>query len=593
MAAAGVAAGLLLLSWPLGAWAELPPILTRDEIRPGLRGEVHTVYQGTQQERVPLEILGLAPGFAGPGRDVIVARLEGPLAQRAGVVSGMSGSPVLIDGRLAGALSYRIGAFPQEAFAGITLIEDMLAIPAAGTNDAGETGAVTPVAVDAIAPLFGLAAWPEQEPAAQLKASTPLAVSGAVTGLRSLFAPTLAARGLGPWMAALVGEEQDSDAILRAGDPVAVVLVGGDFTMAGTGTVTLVDGARVLALGHPLLRVGAIDFPMARATILATVPSLAGSFKMSRIGETIGAFHQDRSPGLAGTLGAQAQLIPVRLQVSGEDGRSSREMQFQVVRTAVLAPSLLEMVIANTILSHDLGGFAGTVTLSGEVRMGSLPPTRVETTLTGIPGGPPAALMAARHAAGVFAALRLSPFAGNFDMAVDLRLSLSPEVRMLKLEEAHLDRAWARPGQQVQVTALLRDVTGARTLLRTFDFQVPDVAPGTVLNLMVGDGAALARIQGEAGVTAIYRAASGAALSRALSAIPSTQELHLWVGREAPGLVVGAEPLPGLPLSVARVMERDGTSRERTRLGQESLYLEHQRLAGVVAGFATLQLEIR
>jgi hypothetical protein len=589
-----VVAALIVLLAPLTIRAELPALMDREDVRPGMRGEVHTVYQGTLQDRVPVEILGLAPGFAGPGRDVLVARLEGPLAEKAGVVSGMSGSPVLIDGKLIGALSYRIGAFSKEALGGITLIEDMLSIPGSEAPQAEHsTDPVIAMARGELAPLFGLADWPRRAPARQFQATTPVAVGGAVAGLSHLFAPLLEASGLGPWTAAVVGEGATQEVTLQAGDPVAAVLVGGDMTVAGTGTVTLVDGNRVLALGHPLVRAGAIDFPMARASILATVPSLAASFKMSRIGDKIGAFRQDRTAGLAGILGAQARTIPVRLQVTGGGGQQAAEMNFELIREPLLAPALLEMVIANAILSHEQGGMNGSVNLTGEVHLGDLPPTTLQISASGIPGSPPAALLAARHAAMVFAALRQSPHAGDRDMAVDLQMNISSEIHFLSVEEARLDRSWATPGQTVQVTALLRDLAHGQLLSHSFGLQVPDVVPGTVLDIMVGDGPAVARLQGEAGLIAVRLASSGEALSRALSAIPSNRDLHLWVGRKAPGLVLGAEPLPGLPPSVARVMERDGTSREHQKLVHDQLLLKKEQQEGVVSGSATLRLEVR
>jgi hypothetical protein len=285
--------------------------------------------------------------------------------------------------------------------------------------------------------------------------------------------------------------------------------------------------------------------------------------------------------------------VPVRLRVRREGGGAVREMNFQLVRTQLLSPALLEVVIANAILAHEEGGFGGSVSVAGEIRMGDLPPTRVETTAVGVPGALPAALQAARHAAGVFAALRLSRFAGDADLAVDLEVKLSPEVNFFQVEEAQLERPWARAGESVAFTAVLRKSTTGEVLRRTFRLKVPDVPPGTFLDLMVGDGAALARVQGEAGLMAVSSAASGMELSRALSAIPSNRDLHFWVGKRAPGLVIGARPMPGLPLSVARILAQDGTSREHQRLAHEQLYLERQQQIGVVSGSATLKLEVR
>ncbi|MCZ6599315.1 MAG: hypothetical protein O7A07_00580 [Acidobacteria bacterium] len=580
---------LLAVSVPcLGA---VPPLMPLADVRAGQRGEVLTVYTGVRRERVPLEILGVAPDFAGPGRDLIVARLEGPQAERAGVVAGMSGSPVYIGDRLVGALSLRMGNFSREAIAGITPIQQMLAIPDRSSQP--PTGNPNLEARYPRAPLFGLESWPEAAAVTTSLVTTPLAVSGMVPVVRELFEPLLAARGLGPWAAAVVSADGPEVAPLEPGDPVAAVLVSGDLTIAGTGTVTLVDGDRVLALGHPLVRAGDIDIPMARAQIIVTVPSQAGSFKLSRVGPIVGAFTQDRSAGLAGRLGLESRLIDVRVRVAGPGDDPGREFKYRIVRSPTLSVPLLELVLANTLMADALGGRGGTIYTSGSLHLENQPSVHIESATTGGLGGPPAALLAARHAATVFAALATSPFVHLKNLSVELEFRLEPRVQLLLLEEARLDRAEAGPGENVQVSVLLRDAEGGHLSRQTFRWKVPDLPVGTMLTIGVGDAAAVARATGEAGLAALRGAGSATRLVRALSAIPSRQGLYFWISRPAPGVILGAEPMPGLPPSVALLMSRDGTSRARGLLSQSLLHKEERRLAGVVSGSQSLTLEIR
>lgn len=584
-------AGGLLLAISVPAMGAAPPIMPLADVRAGQRGEFLTVYTGVRRERVPLEILGVAAGFAGPGRDLIVARLEGPHAEHAGVVAGMSGSPVYIGGRLVGALSYSMGTFSSEAIAGITPIQQMLDIPAASSQPA--TGDPNLEARYPLAPLFGLEAWPEAAGVTRAAAMTPLAVSGMVPAVRDLFEPLLATRGLGPWAAAAVSSGEPDEAALVPGDPVAAVLVGGDLTLAGTGTVTLVDGDRVLALGHPLVRAGDIDFPMARARIIVTVPSQAGSFKLSRVGPTVGAFTQDRSAGLAGRLGLESRLIDVRVRVAGPGDDAGRVFNYHIVRSPTLSVPLLELVLANTLMADDLGGGGGTIYTRGSLHLENQASVHIDTAITGGPGGPPAALLAARYVATVFAALAMSPFVHDRTLGVELEFSMEPRVQLLLLEEARLDRAQASPGDHVQVSVLLRDAVEGHLSRETFRWTVPDLPAGTMLTLGVGDAAAKARAAGETGLAALRGAGSATRLVRALSAIPSPQGLYFWIGRAAPGIILRGEPMPGLPPSVAVLMSRDGTSRSRGLLNQSLLHEEERRLTGVVSGSHALTLEIR
>jgi hypothetical protein len=590
------AAALLcsLLTLPaLAADAERLPFLPLAEVVGGLRGEARTVFAGQRVEVVPLEILGVAPGFAGPGRDVILARLEGDRARQTGVVAGMSGSPVSVDGRLVGALAYRIGSFTREPIAGITPIEQMLAIP-----EGPEPAQAIPVGLPLRYPLealVGLAEWPADVPAdrgaaAEPLFSTPVAVSGLHPRVQERYAPLLAGQGLGPLTGVVVGAvAASSSGPLQAGDPIAAVLVRGDVTMAGTGTVTLVDGERVLALGHPLARAGRVDFPMARAEVLVTVPSLAGSFKVNRVGEVVGAFHQDRPQGLAGHLGAAARLLPVQVTFEGET-RSLGPYSYEIVRAPALTPGLVEIVLANTLMSHDLGAQSGTIHVEGVIEAEGYSPLLVRNSFAGGQSGLPVPFEAARFTAGLFAALYGSPFGAGMDLAIDLKLRLEPEVRRFRIEEVRADRRRAAPGEKVRILVRLRNVVTGDVRQEVFEVVVPPLPRGTRLEFQVGDAASLAAADGTTLLAGIARATSAGHLLRALARLRSADGLYLRVSRPAPGVVLGADALPDLPPSVAAVIAADSSSLGRVPLARTVVNEQQERLPGVVVGAGSLSL---
>ncbi len=587
----------LVLTLAAGAPAQAEGFLPLGEIEPGQRGETRTVYAGDRVESVPLEILGVAPGFAGPGRDVILARLHGERAQLAGVASGMSGSPVLVDGRLVGALAYRIGSFTQEAIAGITPIEEMLALP--GETSGPWAGAPAAAPRYPLAAVAGLEPWPDWPgPEDGSGPRTLLAASGLDPRVESRYAPLLRSWGLGPVVQAVAVPGTPPGTTTRpltAGQPVAAVLVGGDLVLAGTGTVTLVEGDRVLALGHPLARGGAVDFPMARAEILVTVPSQAGSFKVAQVGEVVGAFHQDRPQGLAGRLGVQARTIPVQITVldpasPGLEG-PRRVHRFWLVRSPLLAGGLLEMVVSNTLLAHDRGARSGTISLDGTLRAGDLPPLAVRNVFAGGESGPPVAFQAARYAAALLSLVAGAPGGEDLDMALELEFRLQADVRQVRVEEVQVQPPRLRPGEAAQVQVRLRELPGGIERMELFTFTVPLLPAGSELSILAGDASAALGADGAAELAAIGRAPGAAPLMAALQRLRPADGLYLRVTRPAPGWLLGADLLRDLPPSVASVI-RTGGGPWRQPLGEAIVADQGRSQRGVVVGAGRVSVPV-
>src|SRR5689334_1738728 len=232
-------------------------------IHSGMHGVAYTVFQGTKPEAMGVEVLGVLRNANGPKGDIILIRLHGAKVEYTGVVAGMSGSPVYIDGKLAGALAFRIGEFSKEPIAGVTPIADMLEINALDKSPAEEASAVKPVVTTA-----GKTAAPGdatslsgsvQNLANYLKPiETPLVFSGFSEEAVRQFAPQFASAGIVPVMGAGSVSEEKQPEPLEAGSAVSAVLVRGDMDIAATCTVTYIDPQRLLACGHPLLQFGSV-----------------------------------------------------------------------------------------------------------------------------------------------------------------------------------------------------------------------------------------------------------------------------------------------------------------------------------------------
>ncbi len=289
-------------------------------IHAGLHGAALTVFEGTQPEAMDVEILGTLKNALGPGQDLILARLHGSKPEYTGVVAGMSGSPVYIDGKLVGALSYRIGQFSKEPIAGITPIAQML--------EAGRQGEDAPAparaGLDAPAQAAAVAAAADIQPI-----ETPLSFSGFSPAALRFFAERVQLPGMqsfGSFSAALGGAELETGNAAGGGRPstqgplapgsaVSALLVKGDMEIAATCTVTSVDAGRVLACGHPITRYGNVSMPMTKADVVATLASPMNSLKIVNTTETVGAFTEDRESAIGGRQGETARMIPVTIHL--------------------------------------------------------------------------------------------------------------------------------------------------------------------------------------------------------------------------------------------------------------------------------------
>jgi SpoIVB peptidase S55 len=589
------------------------------ELKPGMVATGRTVFQGDQLEEFKAHILGVLHNSIGPRRDLILARLEGGPLANTGVIAGMSGSPVYIDGRLVGAVSYSLGEFAKEPLAGITPIEEMIAD---ATLPDGQRRAQVPRAQltlpvtqeglrDSLRQAFSWARPFAESPAdvsvigtntvnagiATLlrPISTPISFSGfdartidpLVSAFRDLgFMPVLAgAAQLGSQSSTASAPLGSSSAPLRPGDPIGVALMNGDLEVGATGTVTEVDGNRVYAFGHPFYGLGPTQFPMTRAHVITVLPSLSSSIKIASTGDVIGIVQQDRATTIAGTLGPGPSMIPISLTLNSERG-TRKKFSIGIVNDQLFTPLLAYVAILNTLTSYERQNGVGTYTLKGAARVKNHSDVAFEDLFT---GDQPSTYAAASVVAPLNVLLRNAFEAVQFE-GLNLEIEASETPRSATLERVWIDGTKAKPGAPVDLRILLRTYRGEE-VTQSLPVQIPANARGSV-SIMVTDAARLSQFEARELQVQPLQTTGLPQMIRVLNSARKNNRLYVRLVTRDGGAVVKGEPLAALPSSVLAVMESDRNGGSFRPL-QSALVGEWEITAGyAVTGSKTLTLPL-
>jgi hypothetical protein len=533
-----------------------PQTIAVSQIHAGMRGVAYTVFQGVKPESMEVEVLGVLHNMNGPKGDVILVRLHGQKVEYTGVVAGMSGSPVYFDGKLAGALAFRIGEFSKEPIAGITPIADMLEIDALDRSPAEETSSVKP-SVNAAA---GKTAAPGE--ASALPASgqdfanylkpieTPLVFNGFSEQAIQLFARQFASAGVVPVMGAGSVSDDKQPEPLEAGSAISAILVRGDMDIAGTCTVTYVDAERLLACGHPLLQFGSVDLPMNKADVLATLPSPLNAFKIVNTTEAVGTFVQDRHNGILGVFDRQPQMIPVTLSIHSSTG--SKQFHYEVLNNPKLTPVALMVTVFNAL--HGVNEFGEEITyrLSGSIGVKGFPEVTLRNMFAPAEGGQPAAMQAALSLGERFERIYDNPYNAPAIAGVNLDFDLVRERRWARLESARADVTEARPGDDIMIETVLAPYRGER-IVRQIPVKIPTSASKGTLRILVSDGDTLDRIGH--GSPAFGRKLDLASTIALLNKEHSNNRVYVSLLEADPEARVADKVMPTLPISIMNVMD--------------------------------------
>lgn len=590
-----LAAGALLLL--AAAPHATPSFMPVDEIRPGMVGTGHTVFAGSTRETFQAHIIGVLKNVIGPKRDIILARLEGGPIKDAGVIQGMSGSPVYINGRLVGAVSYALGAFPKEAIAGITPIGEMIEDAALATPRAASGGLALefPLTSERVAAalrtahtrLFG-APMTEAAAAQGLRPiGVPLVVGGMDPRMTDFLRSALSTTGFvtvsaGTSPPNVRPSEPPTDRPFEPGDAIGVSIINGDLQIGATGTVTYVDGPRVYAFGHPFLNLGPIDFPMTRADVMTVLPSMATSIKIAALGEEVGAITQDRATTIAGRVGARAVMIPVTMKLTSERGLR-RDLKFGIVHDPMLTPLYGYVAVLNALISYERQAGASTFALKGSVAVEGQSPVTFDDVVSGDSALPAGAASVAGPLAALLATDRGTARVTGISLEVDARETTSTA----SIERVWLETVRPRPGDIVPLHVQVRHFRGATETI-TIPIEVPAHARGR-MSLLISDGDALAaweRRDGRAETPSTV-----ADLVRVLNKTPRANRIYVRLVADAPGAVVNGEAMGSLPPSVQSIFT-DNRAANSSALRQAVLGAWDRRLDVSVRGSRELAFTV-
>jgi hypothetical protein len=579
-----------------------------DEVRAGMRGTGVTVFQGMERSEFTAEIIGVLENSVGVRRNLILARLEGGPLAVSGVIQGMSGSPVYVDGRLIGAVSYSMGSFPKDTIAGITPIEEML------TDDTGPVTRLQPVATvlplplatDALTSLLpermarpgpfasragdvtatGLSPADGAAFGLQLRPiATPIVMSGFNAEAVAHISPLFRSAGMVPVVGGALAAQTLPDGPLQAGDAVGVSLVRGDLSMAGTGTVTLVDEGRVHAFGHPFYNLGSAGFPMTRAFIHGVLPSLAISSKISAVGDVLGTIDQDRATGISGRHGPGPRMVPVHVTLDSPDRGKSDVFDLEVVADDFFTPLLTYNAMLNTLFTHSRQLGASTYVVSGEARLVGQPPVRFEEIFS----GDSATILAALYVAGPLTALINNGFERVTVDGIDMSITAHDDVRLAALDRVWIDDPRPRAGRTVPVRIAARTRRGEE-ITRTVMVDLPASARGR-LQILVADGTTLARQERQESGRDLQATDLGQLID-AMNSARRNNRLYVQLRRQDAGAVMSGRRMASLPPSVLDVLGADRSGRGFTPLrtavvGEWSVPLDH-----VISGSRVLTIDL-
>jgi SpoIVB peptidase S55 len=538
------------------------------QIHAGMRGVAYTVFQGTKPEPMNVEVLGVLKNANGPKGDIILVRLGGAKAEYTGVVAGMSGSPVYFDGKLAGAVAFRIGEFSKEPIAGVTPISEMLEISALDSTPTSvpvEAKSVPSLAAKTSGPGLPLSVTPSF--ANYLKPiETPLVFSGFSDDAIQKFAPQFAAEGIVPVMG--VGSASDTKQAdpIEPGSAVSAILVRGDMDIAATCTVTYIDPQHLLACGHPLLQFGMINLPMTKAQVLATLPSPLNAFKIVNATETVGSFVQDRHTGILGEFGKKPEMIPVTLTIHG--GTTQKTFHYEVLNNARLSPVAISTTVFNALHGVNEYGDQTTYAMTGDISVEGFPQVNLQDMFSSGEGTQPAALLAALSIGGSFGRIYDNPYSTPDITGLKLDFEVSNERRWARLESARTDVNDARPGDEISVEILLRPYRG-EAVIEHVPVRIPTSASkGSTLRILVSDGDTLDRLRRGPGAAQKLDLASTIGL---LNKQHANNRVFVSVLNEDPEAMVADKVMPALPLSVMNVMDGMRGPDDMTVLGQSSV----------------------
>jgi hypothetical protein len=568
------------------ATAAEPPTMPLQDIRAGMKGQGRTVFQGGRIDTFNFEVLGILHNLE-PGRNIVMIKASGgPLAET-GILQGMSGSPCYIDGKLVGALAIGF-PFEKEAYGGITPIGEMMdqlrdlpELPSSRTPlilpKMGPPTVLKSALTGNMVPLSALMGGGELQGDAQ---PIPMPVFGSELGAeaRSLWSGTPTTFLSGP-SGSTAGAGEASP--LEPGGMAVISMVQGDLAMEFAGTITAVSGRKVYLFGHQLFNLGELDLPMWSATVQASMPSYQTSFKLATPVAPIGALRLDRTSGVAGLLGAEAHMVPMRVGLN-LGGKRMLNFKFELMDHPVLTPTLAATVLTQTLTSQVRGQGFQSLSLQGNIKLAGQPPLELDNMVADL--NP---LRVSSYLGAVLQLLTLNPFERPVIEGISLTVKAEERLDLTAIASVRALKARVKRGEALPVLVTLQNIQGARETA-TFNLFVPPSARPGKATLMVGDGFSL--ITNDPDERAI-ELNSLTDLVRVVNGAMKNNQVYGLLVQSVPGAGLRGSRIEGVPPSITSLLEGEGNP-AANKLQHQVISRGVLPLEREVRGLETLDVEI-
>ncbi len=585
-------------------------IMPVNQIKPGMRGFGKTIFSGMEIEEFQFEVIEIIKNFRAK-RDLILVKLVGEKVEKTGVVAGMSGSPVYIDGKLIGALAYSMGIFMKDPIAGITPIEQMLEIfdnenvrEEELALNRGFNAQYLEMAIGVrelkmgnfIPPQFQKIKNQKTGSAGIFPLAIPLLFSGFENSVIESYSEIFS--GLGFKVLNVGGtfstEPEEGLSVLEPGDAFSVVIVDGDLGLQATGTVTYCDGEKILGMGHPFLNSGAVGLPLGKAKILTTLSSLMASTKMASLTEIIGTVHQDRSTGIMGVRGEEPEMIPFRINVRSRV-RPNTEFNFRIAEDRSIysiTPFIFQIVLTNALESARLSVPNQTLQLEGAIQLKGQKSIILQNYFAG--GVPSSFLTDAAQAVGEISSILGALLSNNFELpeieSVELNFTAHPKKYLASIQGIEVDKSVVKPGEKINILVDIKEYQGERHRIQQ-TLKIPDDIDSNRILLFAGSGSRLTQIEYRTSPQE-FRPKTFNQLVDLLESRRKNNYLFFQIRERNNGVIVEGEKFPSLPPSILSVMNSQKSSGNVQSLRYRVLSEEKAEVEYSISGGRTIWLKV-
>jgi SpoIVB peptidase S55 len=498
--------GIGLKSASAGAASSRPDTLPVSQVKRGMKGYGLTVFEGTRPERFDVEVIDVLRNFR-PRQDLILIKTKHPRLEVAKVVAGMSGSPIYLDNKMIGAYAYG-WSFGSEPVAGVTPIENMIedlqrplpdrifgwplkpssssATGAQAFNDASRfRGAKYDLREHAAA----LAQ--RRAPAGAITAApvaTPLLVGGMSNGAIGMARDLLAPLGMEPLQAG-GGGGQDPSAPQRYedGGAVGVQLIRGDMSAMGLGTVTRVEGDKLVAFGHPMMEAGVTALPTCIGKVLWFLASDQRSFKIGMGVRDVGALVQDRQSSIVVSHSARAPVVPLKVSIKGMPGLPSSNWSFEIAHEKFMTPSFVAVAIGSALQAVANERQDVSWTAVSKLRIQGQGELRLEDYGVAMGGTPEAGEFARSNLVRAIGSVMNNPWQPAFVEGAEVEIELHYARDILRLRGAELLEPEIDAGKPARIRVTLVPYSGPEQT-RVLSVELPPHLAGQTVSLDVAPG---------------------------------------------------------------------------------------------------------